>query len=137
MLDGESRGYTDATVEPGRDYTYTVVAQKADGGDVESRPVRVSVPGAMLELSQNEPNPFNPTTTIRYTLDKAAVVTVDIYNAMGQRVRTFDLGTQPAGQGHVEWDGRDKNGDIVATGMYLYVLNAGSRRLSKKMLLVK
>lgn len=137
ILPGESRGYTDTGVDPGRDYVYTVVATKAGGQEVESRPFSVSVPGASLELSQNEPNPFNPVTTIRYSLDKAALVTVDIYNALGQRVRSFEEGNRTVGWHHVTWDGRDTNGNEVASGLYLYVLQAGSKRISKKMTLVK
>jgi hypothetical protein len=137
ILPGESRGYTDTGVEPGRDYVYTITAKKADKEKVQSRPFGVSVPGACLELSQNEPNPFNPVTTIRYSLDKPAPVTVDIFNALGQRVRTFNEGNRPAGWHHVVWDGRDASGNNVASGMYLYVLKAGSKRFSKKMTLVK
>lgn len=136
-LDGNARGYADTGVEPGRDYVYTITAVRLDGGEVESRPVRVSVPGTSFELAQNEPNPFNPSTTIRYSLDEVSDVSIDIYNAAGQRVRSFDEGILPAGWHSVTWDGRDAAGNEVASGVYLYVLNAGKKRVSKKMSLLK
>jgi hypothetical protein len=136
-LDGEARGYVDTDVEPGRNYVYTITAVKPDGAEVESRPIRISVPGTSLELVQNEPNPFNPSTTIRYSLDKTSVVSIDIYNAAGQLVQSFGEGILPAGWHSVTWDGRDLSGKEAASGVYLYVLTAGKKRVSKKMSLLK
>ncbi len=90
-----------------------------------------------FRLSQNYPNPFNPTTTIRYALPKAARVELTIYNTLGQKVRTLVQKKQPAGQYQVQWDGRDKQGRAVPSGVYLYKLKAGDFVQAKKMLLVR
>jgi flagellar hook assembly protein FlgD len=70
-------------------------------------------------------------------VDRTAAVIVNIYNTRGQLVRAFDEGVRPAGWGQVRWDGLDMRSDAVASGIYLYELQAGSKSTSKKMLLVK
>ncbi|MCB1048942.1 MAG: T9SS type A sorting domain-containing protein, partial [Calditrichaeota bacterium] len=75
-------------------------------------------------LEGNYPNPFNPSTTIRYALPEAARVTITLYNAAGQRVRTLVEGRQSAGFRQVVWDGRDERGESVSSGVYLYRMTA-------------
>ena len=102
---------------------------------VEDEPV---LPRA-TELAQNFPNPFNPTTTIRYeVVGSTAVVSLAIYDISGQRVRQLKR-AQPlsAGQYEAVWDGRDDDGEPVANGVYLYQLRAGGFRDVRKMVLVK
>jgi hypothetical protein len=91
------------------------------------------------ELSQNFPNPFNPATTIRYGLPKAERVTLIVYNLLGKEVaRLVDNEQNPAGYHAVIWDGRNRNGDPVASGVYVYRLRAGSVVIStKKLTLMK
>jgi hypothetical protein len=90
------------------------------------------------ELSQNFPNPFNPATTIRYGLPKAERVTLKIYNLLGAEVATL-VNDEPKAAGyHVAiWDGRNKDGEVVASGVYIYRIRAGSFSVTKKMALVK
>ena len=88
-------------------------------------------------LEQNFPNPFNPETTIRYTLREKGPVRLVIYNIMGQTVRTLVDGVQPAGRYRVFWDGKNVSGRPVASGVYLYRLSAGAFSESKQMLLLK
>jgi len=95
-----------------------------------------NVPNA-FELSQNYPNPFNPTTEIVYSLPARAQVSLSIYNVLGQRVRRLVDEVQPAGRHTVSWDGTGDNGEMLATGIYLYQLKAGDLKASKKMLLLK
>jgi hypothetical protein len=64
------------------------------------------------------PNPFNPSTEIRFVLDREGSVSLRVYDVKGRLVRVFDLPAQPAGPGAVPWDGRDDQGEIVATGTY-------------------
>lgn len=90
-----------------------------------------------FQLAQNFPNPFNPETTIRYTIPRTAEVQLEIYNALGQRVRTLVAGTQNAGAYDVVWNGRNDVGEMVSSGIYLYRLRAGNSVLTRKMLLMQ
>ncbi len=74
-------------------------------------------------LQQNFPNPFNPRTEIGYSMDKDARVVINIYNALGQNVRTLFDGQQSAGQHKVIWDARNNDGELMPSGMYLYTLD--------------
>lgn len=75
-----------------------------------------------FSLSQNHPNPFNPSTEIQYGLPEAGRVTLSIYNLVGQKVRTLVDETQGAGFYSLSWDGRDEFSVEVASGIYLYRL---------------
>jgi hypothetical protein len=88
-------------------------------------------------LSSNYPNPFNPSTTISYGLPADADVRVEIYNLLGQNVRTLVDEHQSAGYKAVIWDGRDNSGSSVSTGVYFYRIEAGKFQASRKMLLIK
>ncbi len=94
------------------------------------------LPGAS-SLSQNFPNPFNPSTTISFTLPRRGEATIVICNAIGQQVRTLFGQTLSAGEHVVNWDGRDANGKMVASGVYYYQLRTSSGAQAKKMILVK
>lgn len=76
-------------------------------------------------LNGNYPNPFNPKTKISFALPKASKVTLDVYNILGQKVRTLINGDMDAGYQSVEWDGTDDNGVGISSGVYLYKLKAG------------
>lgn len=78
------------------------------------------------ELSQNFPNPFNPATTIRYGLPQAGRVTLKIYNLLGAEVaRLINDEPRAAGYHAAIWDGRNHGGKVVASGVYIYRLQAG------------
>ena len=88
-------------------------------------------------LEANYPNPFNPSTTIRYQLAKAAPTTLTVYNVLGKAVRTLVSEQQSAGNYSIQWDGRDNNGRAVASGVYIYTLQSGSFTESRRMALLK
>jgi len=91
-----------------------------------------------LVLQQNYPNPFNPSTTISYSLPKAAKLRLDIYNIKGQLVKTLVNSEMPAGTHSIVWNGRDMKNKAVATGVYFYRISSpkeGSK--TKKMMLMK
>jgi hypothetical protein len=94
------------------------------------------LPGSYA-LHQNYPNPFNPGTEIVYSLPQAADVTLAVYNILGQKVATLINARREAGTHHVFWYGTDEGGQAVATGIYLYRLEADSFKESKKMLLLR
>lgn len=92
---------------------------------------------ATFDLAQNFPNPFNPATTIRFSLARSGEVSLEIYNILGQPVAEPVDGTLPAGEHDVIWDGRDRDGEPVASGIYIYRLRADNETMTKTMALVK
>lgn len=92
---------------------------------------------AGFALEQNYPNPFNPSTAIAFHIERASPVRLAVYDPGGRRVAVLVEQTLGAGRYSVRWDGRDASGRRVASGTYLYRLEAGSRKLSRKMLLVR
>jgi hypothetical protein len=88
-------------------------------------------------LHQNHPNPFNPTTVIRYEIAKAGMVHLRIYDARGALVKDLYEGHRPPGRYEVGWDGENERGERVASGMYFYVLETPDARQTKKMVLLK
>ena len=92
---------------------------------------------SLASLEQNIPNPFNPTTTIRYTLREPARVAIVVFNAAGQMVRRLDEGVRSAGSHGVEWNGRDAGGKGVASGVYFYRLEGVPGVPARKMILLK
>lgn len=90
-----------------------------------------------FRLAQNYPNPFNPVTEIEFSLPVRSRARLSIYNVLGQSVRTIIDGELPAGTHRVVWDSKDDTGRLVATGVYLYRLTAGSYSATRKMLLIK
>ena len=101
-------------------------------------PVQVQTRPEVFALANNYPNPFNPTTTIKYALPQAADVELTVYNVLGQPVRTLVAEHQSAGRYVVEWDATNDSGHSLSSGMYFYRLEAGGEFLDfKKMLLLK
>jgi hypothetical protein len=90
-----------------------------------------------FDLAQNFPNPFNPATTIEFTLPGRSHVRLDILNALGQRVATILDGTLPGGSHSVVWDGRTDVGVAAASGVYFYRLAAGDFTAARSMILLK
>jgi len=88
-------------------------------------------------LLGNYPNPFNPSTTIRYMLSNDGSVSIRVYNMLGQEVATLIDGFQKAGERSVVWHGVNSFGQSVASGLYVYRLQAGSTVMSQKMLFAK
>ena len=90
-----------------------------------------------FELFQNYPNPFNPTTTIMYALPVRSDVTLRIYNLMGQEILKITHDEMNAGYHEERWNGLNQSGRKVASGIYIFRLNAGDFIETKKMLLLK
>ena len=100
-------------------------------GKAEPRPEIIDA------LYDNFPNPFNPATTITYSIKSNGHTNLTIYNTLGQMVRTLVDTPQPAGVHKVQWNGCDEEGRQVASGVYFYRLNAGSFTQTRRMLLVE
>ena len=90
-----------------------------------------------FELKGNYPNPFNPTTKIRFTNDRASNVKVTVYSLKGEKVATIMNKQVNSGTYDVSWNGKNTSGKVVPTGMYLYDIESDGRRLQGKMLFLK
>ena len=93
--------------------------------------------GAKVLLFDNYPDPFNPSTTIRYSLGEGNHVTLTVYNMLGQAVKTLVDQFESAGSREAIWDGSNDFGQKVASGMYLYRISAGNFTATKRMFLLK
>ena len=121
------RTFTAYTDDQGH-YSIEITATGVDEPDANN-------PGNFM-LHQNYPNPFNPSTVIGYKLYKASHITIDIYNVLGQKVRTLLDGYQTAGPGQVMWDAANDMGQGVPAGVYIYSLRSDGVNVNKKMLLI-
>lgn len=90
-----------------------------------------------FELYQNYPNPFNPLTQIRFHIPQPERVTLEIFNILGQKIKTVMNRKLTAGDYLVSWNGQNEHGQQVASGVYIYRLKAGDFTASRKMLLVR
>jgi hypothetical protein len=88
-------------------------------------------------LHENYPNPFNPTTTLRFDLPEVSNITLTIYNMLGQKVRTFDMQGATAGYHTLKWNATNDYGDPVGAGVYLYQLQTKDFVKTRKMVLLK
>jgi hypothetical protein len=122
-----TRTFSDYTDVQGN-YTIMIEGTGVDGIHSQS-------PGT-FRLLQNYPNPFNPSTVIEYELARPAHVTIEIYNVLGQKIKTLFDGFQSARAGRVVWDATDDLGKGVSAGIYISSLTADNYRMNKKMLLV-
>jgi len=109
---------------------------------VKKLPVSVEQRASMIPkdfaLYQNYPNPFNPKTTIRYRIaDGSQKVTITIFDLLGKEVRTLVNERKYAGDYVVDWDGKDENGIAAASGIYIYRINAGKFKQSRRMVFMK
>ncbi len=97
----------------------------------------VETPAAVTRLLPAAPNPFNPSTLLRFELAQAGNVQLAVYDQAGRRLRTLAAGPWAAGEHAVRWDGRDRGGRTMAAGSYLAVLETGDERRVTKLALVK
>lgn len=157
-VDGEYRvgviDLTGKTTLPAGTHDLLTISYEGDGElvltsaivvDSDAREMATTISSAKVErvlptefaLKQNRPNPFNPSTEISFCLPKPAEVTLAIYNILGESVATLAEGLRTAGTHAETWDGRDKIGRVVASGVYFYRLDAGEFSATRKMLLLK
>ena len=88
-------------------------------------------------LHQNYPNPFNPVTSLRYDLPEDGLVNITIYDMMGRIVKTLVNSSQTAGYKSIKWNATNNRNEPVSAGLYLYSIQAGEFRQTKKMVLLK
>ena len=114
-----------------------LIAQWIDEGAGNSLSVDDVLMPKGYTLHQNYPNPFNPSTIISFTLNKEEVVSIDIYDMNGTHMISLFNGKKNIGTHHLNWNGRDKNGALIATGQYFYQMATSSSSTFMKMLFIK
>ena len=134
--------YTDNTVLSAETYDYRLADVDYDGNKVyHSMTVMGVSPNDVVPetftLYPAYPNPFNPTTNIRYDLPENALVNITIYDIMGRSIRSLVNSQQTAGYRSIQWNATNDTGSPVSAGIYLYMIQAGEFRQTKKMVLLK
>lgn len=149
MLDSDGDGFTNGEELQDPEGTWRIgqpfpgdPALVTNPGDPTDFPTTTSVdrlPGtaAGYSLDGNYPNPFNPSTTIRFALPEAATVRLEIYDAAGSRVRTLVEEQRDAGLYASTWNGRDDEGRLMTSGVYFYRMSANSFSSMRRMVLLK
>jgi hypothetical protein len=135
--DGMRFSFIDRSAEPGASYLYRVEVVDENGRRTLFETDVISVPSLTLFLSQNSPNPFNPSTVIRYYLPEKCFARLAVYDISGARVANLVEREQEKGSHAVEWNGKDEQGNSVASGIYFYRLTAGKETISKKMVMLR
>ena len=130
-----TRSHTVTGLTNGSEYGFEVRAVNGVGAGTAAS--TTAVPIDDFALGANQPNPFNPETTLRYALPRAQPVRLTVYDMLGQQVRVLVDGEQPPGWHQVVWDGRDQVGRAVASGIYLYRLQTSQFSQTRKMILLR
>ncbi|TSA25230.1 T9SS C-terminal target domain-containing protein [bacterium] len=93
-------------------------------------------PNANTIILDNSPNPFSSQTEIKFSLKQSANVKIEIFNILGQKIKTVSDGYLNAGEHSVEWNGKDENGNSLSNGVYFYKMNTENSSIIKKMILL-
>ncbi|MBN1886065.1 MAG: VCBS repeat-containing protein [Candidatus Krumholzibacteriota bacterium] len=137
--EGGHIAWTDRGVEEGVTYSYRLVATDDDRLFVETD--AIEVPVARARLYPNHPNPFNPTTTVSFTVPGGEAdrhnVLLAVYDVRGRLVRTLVSGVVPGGRHEAIWDGSDNRGSQVASGVYFARFAAAGVKATRKMVLLR
>ena len=92
---------------------------------------------AEWQLNQNHPNPFNPETRISYQVPKTSLVKIEVFNLLGQRIKTLVNEEKSPGTYQINWNGMDDQGKSVVSGIYLYRMQTQSFNQMKRMILLR
>jgi len=125
------------TVDVFSDFLPNKFTTVTEGGTITAVHEETAILVGDFTLGQNYPNPFNPTTTIEYELPRDSRVVLQIYNLLGQGIRTLLNQSQPAGMHSAVWDGKNDLGRITSSGIYIYRLQVGSFTETRKMIFLQ
>jgi uncharacterized repeat protein (TIGR01451 family) len=131
--------YADQDIVSGKSYCYLLYDIDYEGHATEHGPINVTaieVPKDYV-FEQNYPNPFNPETQIAFQLKQNGVVSLNIYNVSGRLVRSLAFQSYEVGRHVVLWDGKDDNGQVVASGVYVCRIHVNDFEQERKMLFTK
>ena len=135
--EGMTFTFLDKSIEPGRNYIYQVGILEESGERILFKTDPIAIPKQSLSLGQCFPNPFNPQTTFRFSIPKAGMVSLKVYNAQGCYIRTLLETPKTTGGYELTWDGRNNEGSIMGSGIYFIRLEFDKKILSRKVLLIK
>ena len=114
-----------------------LIAQSIDQGASLQLSEEINILPQEYTLHQNYPNPFNPNTSMNFDLPKDGLVNITIYDMMGRIVKTLVNGSQTAGFKTIQWNATNDRNEPVSAGMYIYTIQAGEFRQTRKMVLLK
>jgi len=137
LLSPETRSYTDISADRGIRYRYLIEAISMDEEVISTEEVSAELPPFVLTLQPNYPNPFNPETTIPFTLPERGKLLIEVFDAGGGLVRTIFNGIAERGHGEVAWDGRNNRGRVMESGIYFYRLKYGGKVIGRKAVLLR
>ena len=139
------RGYAVQQTE-NDEYVITGWTKSFGNGNNDAWLIKIENPLAEIDDSfipnifvfhQNYPNPFNPITLLEYDLPKDELVNITIYDMKGRMIKTITNGLKTAGYKSVQWNATNDRNETVSAGVYLYSIQAGEFRQTKKMVLLK
>jgi Zn-dependent metalloprotease len=135
---GDEYEYVDTEVPEGHRYVYRLghMLQKNEIAYFDEKEIFAGTPD-VFKLHQNYPNPFNSETFITYDLPQITFVKIEVFDILGRRVITLAEESRKEGTYKILWNGRDSNGDALASGIYYYKIEAGGFHDVKKMVIVK
>jgi subtilisin family serine protease len=129
--------YTDEKVQLNTSYVYILENVDYSGDVSRSAPLRIDTKVVnTYQLFTNYPNPFNHSTIIKYATPVNGKIEIEIFNLLGKTIRNW-VNTYEAGYYTVTWDGTNKTGDLVSSGVYFYRLKADNIQMVKKLILAK
>jgi hypothetical protein len=129
--------YVDPGVEAGSEWTYALALDIGDRPQIlAERAVTAGAP-SRSRLVGNWPNPFNPSTRIRFDLDRPGDVALRIYDARGRALQEMSRPGLPAGSHTVTWTGRDRHGNLLPSGVYFYEVQSGRWLARDRMILAR
>jgi uncharacterized protein YyaL (SSP411 family) len=129
--------YISAFDDQGNEFQTAIDSIQFGGSGATGTREQSSVSSHKLLLENCYPNPFNPRTTISFTLPERSHANLSIFDIEGRLIKTLINGFYDKGRNEIVWDGTDENGDPVASGIYFYRLQAGGMTVSRKMAIIR
>ena len=137
VIGAQSNVFGDDIFEHSSSLNYKIIDQIAPLFADYASQGKTSLSPNVFSLHQNYPNPFNPTTLIKYNLAEDALVSISIYDVTGRMVKSLINMNQSTGYHSLRWNATNDIGESVSAGMYIYTIQAGQYRATKKMVLLK
>jgi hypothetical protein len=129
--------FRDASIQPEAAYRYRVLYHDGETVRMLFETEAIAVTAMPFALRQNSPNPSNPSTRIEFDLPARCVATLEIYDVRGTAIRTLVRKELDGGTHRAWWDGLDSEGQPASSGVYFYRLTAGTRSISRKLVLLR
>jgi len=136
LIESNADIFFPAFFEEGNDNPQQKIIIKGTSGYLSSVNNEKYIPDQFI-VHQNYPNPFNPVTSLKYDLPEEGLVNITVYDMMGRVVKTLVNSQQTAGYKSITWNATNNRNETVSAGLYLYTIQAGEFRQTRKMVLLK